>query len=119
MPSRWMATAILASTAAVLAACGTTTVTTSSNVSTTKSTTTTSSAVATASTCLRDQLAVVSMGALEGAGSAAQQLGFVNVSTSRCSLRGWPKVELLIAAGTQVAQATPSPIAPGYLPLPR
>ena len=109
---RWMASAILVSSAAVLAACGTT-ATTSSNVTTTKPPTTSTSNSVSATTCLSDQLTVVSMGALRGAGSADQQLGFVNVSTSTCTMKGWPKVALLNAAGTQAAQATSSPIAPG------
>jgi len=108
----WMALTVLAGSAAVLAACGTT-ATSNSNVSTTKPSTTSTYNPGSVTTCQSDQLTVVSMGALEGAGSAGQQLGFVNVSTSTCTLKGWPKVALLNAAGTQAAQATPSPIGPG------
>jgi len=108
----WMASAVLAGSAAALAACGTTAATNGS-ISTTKPSTTSTSNPVSATTCQLDQLTVVSMGALMGAGSAGQQLGFVNVSTSTCTLKGWPMVALLNAAGTRAAQATPSAIAPG------
>ena len=110
MVEQWVATAVLAGSAAVLAACGTTTTTDGVPP---KPTTITAPTAVLGTACLSDQLQVVSMGALRGAGGAAQQLGFVNVSTSPCILQGWPRVDLLNAAGIPAAQATPSPTAPG------
>jgi hypothetical protein len=51
-----------------------------------------------------------------GAGSTYQELGFLNVSTSPCTLKGWPSVTLLNGAGVQAGQSTPSPTAPGTAP---
>jgi hypothetical protein len=114
---RWVAIGLLAGAVLLLGACTTTVATTTSRAATAKRTTTTASLAAAATACLNDQLAVVPMNAIVGAGNAAQQLGFINVSTSTCTLKGWPTVALLNAAGVQVAQATPSPIDPGQLPV--
>jgi hypothetical protein len=114
---RWVVSGSLASAAVLFAACTTTMATTRPRASTAKPTTTTASLAASATACLNDQLAVVPMNAIVGAGEAAQQLGFINISTSTCTLEGWPTVNLLNAAGVQVTQATPSPIDPGQPPI--
>lgn len=43
-----------------------------------------------------------------GAGSAAEELGFLNVSSSLCTLSGYPGVAALNTQGQQIAVATRS-----------
>jgi hypothetical protein len=66
--------------------------------------------------CKSDQITVVAITAGVGAGSTYQELGFLNVSTSPCTLRGWPNVTLLNGAGVQAGQSFPTPTAPGTSP---
>jgi hypothetical protein len=66
--------------------------------------------------CKSDQIAVVAITAGVGAGSTYQELGFLNVSTSQCTLKGWPSVTLLNGAGVQPGQSVPTPTAPGTSP---
>jgi len=98
---RWLAMGLLTGGAMVATACGTTKALSSQG----------SAAAKSAPACQSDQIAVVPMSALVGAGESAQQLGFVNVSTSSCTLKGSPTVSLLNDAGTQVVVATPTPPA--------
>jgi hypothetical protein len=114
--SRLLAIGLATVGTAVLAACGTTKAPSSHSSATTKATTTTAAVTSTPS-CRNDQLVVFPMAADVGAGSAGQQLGFLNISGSSCTLKGSPSVAFLNAAGMQVAEAklAPSEAAPAPL----
>ena len=55
--------------------------------------------------CRNGQLAVSIQSSYVGAGSAAEELGFLNVSKSLCALSGYPGVAALNTQGQQIAQA--------------
>jgi hypothetical protein len=55
--------------------------------------------------CRNGQLAVAIQHSFVGAGSAAEELGFHNVSRSACTLDGYPVVAALDSMGDQIAQA--------------
>ena len=112
---RWLATGILVTATATLAGCATGTPGERSG-SARPTTTTTNAEQVSVATCKSDQIAVVAITAGVGAGSTYQELGFLNVSTSPCTLKGWPSVTLLNSAGVQAGQSTPSLTAPGTAP---
>ena len=97
---------LLALTAFGATACSTTT---SSSPPTTSATTATSSPPATTSSsgpmCGGGQIAVSIQTSFVGAGSAAEELGFLNVSQSLCTLHGYPGVAALNLQGQEMAQA--------------
>jgi hypothetical protein len=55
--------------------------------------------------CRNGQLAITIQASYMGMGSAAEELGFLNVSSSVCALDGYPGVAALNAHGQQIAQA--------------
>ena len=55
--------------------------------------------------CRNGQLAVSIQASYVGAGSAAEELGFLNVSKSLCTLYGYPGAAALNQQGQQIAQA--------------
>jgi hypothetical protein len=55
--------------------------------------------------CGNGQIAVSIQTSYVGAGSAAEELGFLNVSKSPCTLHGYPGVAALDLQGHQIAQA--------------
>jgi hypothetical protein len=59
--------------------------------------------------CDSNQIVVVIQASFVGAGSVAEELGFRNVSTTRCTLYGYPGVAALDASGHQMEQATRNP----------
>jgi hypothetical protein len=59
--------------------------------------------------CDNNQIVVVIQASFVGAGSAAEELGFRNVSAPRCTLYGYPGVAALDASGHQLEQATRNP----------
>ena len=63
--------------------------------------------------CRNGQIAVSIQASYVGAGSAAEELGFRNVSTSLCTLHGYPGVAGLNLQGRQIAQAERSDIDGG------
>jgi hypothetical protein len=65
----------------------------------------TSSIPATGSRCQSGQLSVVPLSGGVGAGSAQEIIGFTNISSTTCTLTGYPGVAALDARGSQVAQA--------------
>lgn len=99
---------VLALLAVGSTACSTTSPTSSA---TTSSTTTTAPSSPTTTTapvvpmCRNGQLAVSIQTSYVGAGSAADELGFLNVSQSICTLNGYPGVAALNVQGQQIAQA--------------
>lgn len=54
--------------------------------------------------CGNGQIAVSIRGSYLGAGSAAEELGFLNVSTSPCTLHGYPGAAALNTQGQQIVQ---------------
>jgi hypothetical protein len=78
----------------------------SPTTSTTTSATTSSTTIpSTAVPCRNGQIAITIQASYMGAGSAAEELGFLNVSSSVCTLDGYPGVAALNAHGQQIAQA--------------
>jgi hypothetical protein len=77
------------------------------------STTSTATSATTSSTtiprthvlCTNGQIAISIQASYVGAGSAAEELGFLNVSKSPCTLNGYPGVAALNVQGQQIAQA--------------
>jgi len=63
--------------------------------------------------CGNGQIAVSIQTSCVGAGSAAEELGFLNVSKSPCALRGYPGAAALNLQGLQIAQAQRSDIDGG------
>jgi hypothetical protein len=77
-----------------------------SAISPTTSTTTSSTTIPSSSVpCRNGQLVVTIQASYVGAGSAAEELGFLNVSNSSCTLNGYPGVAALDAQGRQIVQA--------------
>ena len=58
--------------------------------------------------CENGQIAVSIQSSYVGAGSAAEELGFLNVGKSPCTLHGYPGVAALNLQGHQIAQAEQS-----------
>jgi hypothetical protein len=69
------------------------------------STSSTSSTSPTGSRCENGQLSVVPLSGGIGAGNAQQVIGFTNISSTTCTLTGFPGVAALDQQGSQVAQA--------------
>jgi len=114
---RRRATGVLVAAAAILAGCSTSSHPESTSSPIARPTTTmATAALVPVAACKSDQIAVVAINAGVGAGSTFQDLGFLNVSTSPCSLKGWPSVTLLNGAGVRAGESTPSPTAPGTAP---
>jgi hypothetical protein len=74
---------------------------------------TVSAASATSPSCTDDQLTTTLGKSGVGLGHVGQTVVFTNVSTTACTLYGYPGVAGLDAAGTQIMQATRTPS--GYL----
>jgi hypothetical protein len=55
--------------------------------------------------CRKGQLVITIQASYMGMGSAAEELGFLNVSSSGCTLDGYPGVAALNTQGQQIAQA--------------
>jgi hypothetical protein len=74
----------------------------------------TTSVPPTGSRCQNGQLSVVPLSGGLGAGHALEVIGFTNVSSTTCTLTGFPGVAALDGNGSQVAQAerATSPQAP-------
>lgn len=90
-----------------MAACSTTSSNKSASTSLTNApapVVSTTTAVA-ARPCSNDQLAVTIQSSFVGAGSAAEELGFQNVSDAPCSLSGYPGAAALSMQGQQIVQA--------------
>jgi hypothetical protein len=64
-------------------------------------------------TCGNGQIADSIQSSYVGAGSAAEELGFLNVSKSLCTLYGYPGAAALNQQGQQIAQAGRSDIDEG------
>jgi hypothetical protein len=109
------ATAVAITAAVLLASCGgsgsgspgpTTTTRTARSVPTSApGPAPTSSSAPTGSRCQNGQLSVVPLSGGIGAGNAQQIVGFTNISSTTCTLTGFPGVAALDQQGSQVAQA--------------
>lgn len=88
-----------------------TTTSPSPTVPSTQATTTTTGPVG--PMCGNGQISVSIQTSYVGAGSAAEELGFLNVSKSLCTLDGYPGVAALDLYGHQIAQAERSDIDGG------
>ncbi len=90
-----------------------TTTSTSPSVPSALATTTTTTTTASGPMCRNGQIRVSIQSSLVGAGSAAAELGFLNVSKALCTLRGYPGVAALDLQGQQIAQAQRSDLDGG------
>ena len=120
--ARRLAVLFLALMATGSAACSTTTSSSSPTTTTASPTVPSTQATTTTTTtttapvgpmCGNGQIAVSIQTSYVGAGSAAEELGFLNVSKSLCTLHGYPGAAALNLQGHQIAQAERSDIDGG------